>query len=189
MPKTRYIGYVVASIDGRISIAAGTVPDWTSREDWNFLQKSLARADAVVVGRNTYLTVADRLRKRNTFVLSTRPKTMIRRGRVTFINPATMDIRALLKQYRVVAVVGGAMVYRYMVEHNLLDELFVTIEPLIFGRGQPMVIDGTKTTRLQLGAVKKLNRSGTLLLHYLRTQTYDCHAHPYRCVSRKRGPG
>ena len=168
MPKTQFVGYVVASIDGRISLDARKVPDWTSREDWNFLQRSLAKADAVVVGRYTYVTVADRLRKRNTFVLSTRPKTLLRRGRVTFVNPAAVDLRQLLKDYRTVAVVGGAMVYQYMIEHKLLDELWVTIEPLVFGRGQPMVINGTKTTRLRLRSVKKLNRSGTLLLQYSR---------------------
>lgn len=137
-----------------------------SKEDWRFFQQSLSRADAVVVGRNTYAAAAERLRKRNTFVLSSRPKTLTRRGTVTFVNPTSINLQKLLEKYKSVAVLGGGVVYRYMMEHRLLDELFITIEPLIFGRGKEMFAGGAKTTRVNLLSVKRLNRTGTLLLHY-----------------------
>ncbi|MBI4054200.1 MAG: dihydrofolate reductase [Candidatus Doudnabacteria bacterium] len=165
-PKPRYIAFVAASIDGRISLASKVLPQWTSKEDWEFFQKSLARIDAVVVGRNTYESAAERLRKRNTFVLSSRPKTLTRRGTVTFVNPAKVDLPKLLERYKSVAVLGGGAVYRFMLESKLLDELFVTIEPLIFGRGKEMFVGGTRTMRVNLLSVRRLNRTGTLLLHY-----------------------
>lgn len=124
------------------------------------------RVDAVVVGRNTYKAAAERLCKRNTFVLSSRLKTLRRRGTVTFINPINVNLAEFFKKYRTIAVLGGGRVYRFMLEHELLDEIFVTIEPLIFGRGKEMFIGGKKTTRLRLLSVKHLNRAGTLLLHY-----------------------
>ena len=164
--KTRYIAFVVASVDGRISLANKTLPYWTSKEDWEFFQNSLSRIDAVVVGRNTYESVAGRLRKRNTFVLSSRPKTLTRRGTVTFVNPANVDLPKLLERYKSVAVLGGGAVYRFMLESKLLDEIFVTIEPLIFGHGKEMFVGGTRTAQVSLLSVKRLNRTGTLLLHY-----------------------
>ncbi len=164
--KTRYIAFVAASIDGRISLMSKHPPHWTSKEDWQFLQESLARIDAVVVGHNTYQAAAERLRKRNTFVLSSRLKTMIRRGTVTFVNPANVDLAELLAKYKSVAVLGGGVVYRFMLEKGLLDEIFVTIEPLIFGRGKEMFIGGSRTTYARLLSVKQLNPGGTLLLHY-----------------------
>ncbi len=164
--KTQFVVFVATSVDGRISLTKKTLPDWTSKEDWSFFQKSLQKFDAVIVGRNTYQAAATRLRQRTTFVLSSRISTSQRRGTVTFLNPARVDIKQLLKQYKRVAVLGGAMVYRTMLERGLLDELYITIEPLIFGRGQAMVIGGTITTQLRLISQRRLNKAGTLLLHY-----------------------
>lgn len=164
--KTRYVAFVAASVDGRISLLSKTPPDWASKEDWKFFQKSLKRFDAVVVGRNTYHAAADRLRQRNTFVLSSRLAAIKRRGTVTFVNPDSVNLGQLFQEYKTVAVLGGGAVYRFMLERGLLDEIFVTIEPLIFGRGKEMFVGGTQTARLHLVSVKRLNRKGTLLLHY-----------------------
>jgi len=89
-----------------------------------------------------------------------------RRGTVTFVNPNYVDLAEFLQQYKTVAVLGGGMVYCAMLESNILDEIFITIEPLIFGRGKEMFVGCTRTTRLRLLSVRRLNRSGTLLLHY-----------------------
>ncbi len=177
--KTKFIAFVAISVDGKISLKAKTPPDWTSPEDWNFLQKSLAKMDAVIVGRNTYRAAAERLRKRNTFVLSSQIKNIQRRGSVTFINPQNVGLQDILKTYKTVAVLGGGGVYKFMLENNLLDEMFVTIEPLVFGRGKDMVVEGTKTTKLHLISIRKLNKHGTILIHYKikhRASANDCAA-------------
>jgi len=164
--KTRFIAFVASSIDGRISLMEKTLPDWTSKEDKSFFQKSLLQFDAVVVGRNTYQAAAVHLRKRNTFVFSSRLKNIKRRGTVVFVNPAKVNFVKLFQEYKNIAVLGGGAVYRFMLESGFLDEIFVTIEPLIFGRGKEMFVGGTRTIRSCLLSVKKLNKDGTLLLHY-----------------------
>lgn len=164
--RPRFIAFVATTIDGRISFATKRIPDWTSKEDREFFRKSLLGFDAVVVGRNTYKSVSERLRRRNTFVLSSRPKTFARRGTVIFVNPRKINLSRLLAEYKSVAVLGGGAVYRFMLENKLLDEIFVTIEPLIFGRGKEMFVGGTRITRVNLLSVKRFNRAGTLLIHY-----------------------
>lgn len=164
--KTRYLAFVAASVDGRISLTTKTAPDWTSKEDWRFLQSSLSRVDAVVVGRNTYEAAANRLRKRNTYVLSNRLPAVRRQGSVVFVNPVRVNLEKLLRVHKTVAVLGAGMVYRFMLQNNLLNEIYVTVEPLIFGRGKMMFVGGTRTSRLRLLSVRRLNHSGTLLLHY-----------------------
>lgn len=164
--RARYVAFVAASVDGKISLFRKTPLRWTSREDWRFFQKSLSHFDAVVVGRNTYEASAKRLQKRNTFVLSSRPKTMTQRGMVTFVNPEKVNLPKLLKGCKSVAVLGGGAVYQFMLKNKLLDEIFVTVEPIVFGRGKEMFVGGTRTTRVSLLSVKRLNRTGTLLLHY-----------------------
>lgn len=163
--RTRYVGYVAISVDGRISTTKRTLPAWTSQEDWTFFQRALSRADAIVVGRNTYHAAAARLRQRTTYVLTSRVQTIYRRGTVTFVNPDSTDLRSLLDTHRTVAVAGGGRVYYTMIKARLLQDLFITIEPLILGRGVPTTV-GKTTTRLQLRSVQKLNSTGTLLLHY-----------------------
>ena len=166
--KTRYVGYVVATIDGCISLAKAARPMWASKEDWAFLQKELARADAVIAGRNTYNAARARLQKRTTFVFSRHIGKPQKRDGVTFVNPVRANLDKLFAPYRRIAVLGGASVYRHMLERDRLDEFFVTIEPLVFGRGLPMFSGGTKTTRFRLLSVRKLNHNGTLLIHFRR---------------------
>ena len=165
-PKTRFIAFVATSVDGRISLTEKTLPDWTSKEDRLFLHNSLTQFDAVIVGRHTYQAAASRLRRRPTFVLSSRVEKMRRRGTVVFVNPARVNLAELFRPYKNVAVLGGGAVYRALLESNLLSEIYITVEPLIFGRGKTMFIGGARTTRLRLLSAKRLNRAGTLLLHY-----------------------
>ena len=165
--RTRYIAFAAVSVDGKISFEHTVPPDWTSKEDWDFLQKSLTRMDAAIVGRYTYRIAADRLRKRNTYVFSRRIRSIQRRGTVTFLNPTRVDVRDMLSHRKTVAVLGGAGVYRYMLDHELMDELYLTIEPHLFGRGIDLFASGKRSVSLNLLSVRRLNRRGTLLLHYV----------------------
>ena len=83
--KTRYVAYVAASVDGKISLTRNKMPEWTSKEDWKFLQDELTKVDAVVVGRNTFEAAAKHLRKRNTYVLSSRVKSYSLRLQFTLL--------------------------------------------------------------------------------------------------------
>lgn len=164
--KCHFTAYVAASIDGRISLTQKRLPDWTSKEDWSFFQKKLTGADAVVVGRNTYIAAKKRLDRRTTFVLSSTVKEPIKKGTVTFVNPAHTTLKKLFSSFNNIAIAGGAGVYQTMLNEELLDELYVTVEPFIFGRGKAMFEGGLKTKQFKLVSVKKLNTAGTLLLHY-----------------------
>jgi len=163
---TRFIAFAAISIDGRISLAKDKLPIWTSKEDKHFFQTSLAVCDAVIVGRNTYHAAAVRLRRRITYVLTSRVSRPQKRGSVTFVNPAITDIATLLNTHQTVAVLGGAAVYQYMLERGLLHEFYITVEPLLFGRGIPLLAGDTRIHTLRLLSVRKLNSRGTLLLHY-----------------------
>lgn len=164
--KPHFVAYVASSIDGRIALNTLHQPDWTSSEDWKFFQRELGNADAVVVGRNTFKTVEKRLQKRNTFVLTSKVKTTLAKDSVVYVNPKTASLSKLLSEYKSVAVVGGASVYQTMLDKDLLDELYVTIEPLVFGRGRPMFEGGLKNHVFTLVSQKKLNSRGSLLLRY-----------------------
>ncbi|MBI2442431.1 MAG: dihydrofolate reductase family protein [Candidatus Levybacteria bacterium] len=69
--------------------------------------------------------------------------------------------------FETVLLVGGGEINRAFLEENLVDELYLTLEPRIFGRGNSVFVEGDFEHVLQLLASTKLNDKGTLLLHYL----------------------
>jgi len=167
--KIKYTAYVAVSIDGRIAKNSQSGTDWTSKEDWNFFQKSLKKFDAVVVGHNTYNVSKHRLKKRHTIVLTSKATKLKSFGSVIFFNPEKSNLKNFLKSknYKKVAILGGGKVYDFCLRNKMLDELFVTIEPYVFTAGVPM-FSGAKFKKYKfiLQAVKKLNKNGTILLHY-----------------------
>ena len=167
--KVTYIAYIASSIDGRISKSSQSNVGWTSKEDWNFFQKSLVKMDAVIVGRNTYKITADRLRRRNTIVLTSKINRAKIKDKVIFFNPEKSNLKKFLssKGYKKVAILGGPKVYNFCLANKMLDELFVTIEPYIFTNGIPMFSSNTfKKYKFSFQSIKKLNKKGTILLHY-----------------------
>lgn len=165
--KTKFVGIVATSIDGRISQSKQSSLPWTSKEDWNFLQKTLQDFDAVIVGHNTYKVAEKNLKKRNTIVFSSQKH--LSRGTVKFFNPKQADIKLYIKEkrYKKVAILGGPKVYNFFLENKMLDQLFVTIEPYVFTTGVPMFTgDKFSKHKFTLLFVKKLNKNGTLLLKY-----------------------
>lgn len=64
-----------------------------------------------------------------------------------------------------VAVCGGASIYTLFLEHNFVSEIYLTIEPILFGKGLKFLNQKMNLT-LKLIEARKINDSGTLLLHY-----------------------
>ena len=70
------------------------------------------------------------------------------------------------------SLAGGSHLYTQFLEAGLVDDVYLTIEPLTFGTGVPFLTDGhvlEDYTYLQLDTSVRLNEAGTQLLHYLRT--------------------
>jgi len=169
LQQTLFSAYVATSIDGRIARSSQSGTDWTSKEDWNFFQKSLQNFDVVVMGHSTYNMAKQQLKKRNTIVFTSKINKPKSSGSVTFFNPEKLDFKKFIKDrnYKNVAVLGGPKVYNFFLEHKMLDELFVTIEPYVFTTGVPMFSgDEFRKYEFFLQSVKRLNKKGTLLLRY-----------------------
>lgn len=167
--KILFTAYMAVSIDGRIAKNESSGADWTSDEDWNFFQRSLDKNDAVIAGRNTYKVAEDRLRKRNTIVLTSKvnlPKVL---GSATFFNPQKSNLKKFIisKKYKNIAIIGGPKVYNFCLRNKMLDELFITIEPYVFTAGVPMFAGNNfKKYNFILESVKKLNKKGAILIKY-----------------------
>ncbi len=169
--KPNISAIVAVTIDGKIARHAGHFTDWTSPEDKTFLRSLLDKSDVVVIGNKTYKTAEGPLSKRNCVVFTRAvPDTERRSGNLLYYNAdGPSPIEAVLEPYRTVALLGGTRIYSYFLERNLIDDLYLTIEPVVFGSGLDIFECNNETMlHFRLAAVKELNQKGTVLLHYQR---------------------
>lgn len=162
------IAIAAVTIDGKIALDAKHFSDWTSKEDKDFLQELLDKSDVVVVGNNTYKTAKGPLSKRNCIVFTSSVAELERKSeKLLYANPATANIAELLAPHKTVAVLGGSKTYTWFLEHGLLDELYLTIEPLVFARGINLFQSSKDiNAHFRLESTKQLNERGSLLVHY-----------------------
>ncbi len=168
--KVKFLAIAAITLDGKIAKGPKHFSDWTSPEDKKFMRALLNKCGCIIVGNNTYKTAIGPLSKRNCIVLTSKvSEPVVKSETLIFVNPRLTDLRELItaNKHRRIAILGGAQTYTYCLEHDMLDELYLTIEPIIFGQGLPLFASKTfldKTFRLV--SIKKLNRSGSLLLRY-----------------------
>jgi len=171
--KTRYYAVAAVTIDGFIARYPKHRGRWTSREDYRHLQEMENKADVLLLGRTTYEVAKKALSRRNCIVLTGRVKGIKKiNDRLVYINPKKASVEKFVKKnkYRKVCVLGGRGAYNYCLRKNLLDELWITLEPLLFGSGIGMFSEGIVERRMKLVSVKKLNKKGSLLLHYRKSK-------------------
>ncbi len=193
MIKPKYIAIAAVTIDGKIAKGPNHISDWTSKEDKIFMRALLDKCDVVVVGNNTYKTAIKPLSKRNCIVFTSKvpsvpfspgegrcpecirgtegskPRHCHAVSNLLYINPAKSNFKKLIKtlNYKNIAILGGAQTYSWFLENNLLDELYLTIEPVVFGEGINLFSSNKMfNNKFILRSVKKLNQKGSLLLHY-----------------------
>ncbi len=156
------------TLDGKIARHAHHMSDWTSVEAKAFLHEELDASDVVIVGKTTYDIAFEPLSKRNCIVLTRGVSIREQRSdSLVYFNATAADVREELSRYRRAALLGGTQVYTYFLEQNLIDRLYLTIEPLVFGSGLPL-FNSTELleTRFVLASHRVLNDSGTVLLTY-----------------------
>ncbi len=166
----RCIAIAAVTIDGKIAVGPGHFSDWTSPEDKDFLHEFLDASDVIVVGNNTYKTAIEPLSKRNCIVLTSSVSSTERKNdKLLLWNPAGAPHSTVLQNTGTIAILGGTQTYTYFLENNLLDEMYITIEPVVFGRGLNLFESRENLLRkFHLESLKQLNENGSLLLHFTK---------------------
>jgi dihydrofolate reductase len=164
---------MVMSVDGRST--EGDVPGtaWASAEDQHFFRAMIASHDLIVMGSATYKTVRSALRldaKKLRVILTRFPGNFAKdiQAGLSFSaeTPEELVQRVSNEGYRSLLLVGGPQTNARFFDARLVDEIFVTVEPLLFGSGLPFASPLRRAVNLQLVSSKQLNDRGTLLLQY-----------------------
>lgn len=140
------------SQDGFIAAAEGQNSfEWTSKEDKAFFVAKTKEIGTMVMGWNTFKTIGKGLKGRRMLVLTQTPETAPAVDGVEFVAaaPAELIVRLAKEGVERVAICGGANVYAQFLNAGLVDEAFLTVEPVTFGSGTPLA-PGFDLKRLEL---------------------------------------
>jgi dihydrofolate reductase len=80
--------------------------------------------------------------------------------------PPALAARCRREHPGTIAILGGSQVYSAFADAGLVDEWQITVEPVLFGAGLPLLV-GPLVQGLRLVEIRKLNTS-TVLLRYVR---------------------
>lgn len=159
------------TLNGKIAHANDELVRWTSKEDKELFVQETKAAGVVVMGRRTYETMGKPLSGRLNVVLTRNPRDeKSQPGALEFTDETPRELLQSLeaRSYKRVAVIGGASIYTLFLEAGLIDEIVVTVEPLIFGRGIDMMQAFDQDIELQLLECRKLNEQSVLLRYKVK---------------------
>jgi dihydrofolate reductase len=163
----------VSSLDGRVTRWEETnVKSWSSRSDQEYFRALWGRSHLIVMGINTFL--ADPVKPsdaRLLIVMTTHPGDFSRYqvpGQVEFTaeTPGNLTGRLGREGYDQLLVVGGPKIAASFLRENLIDEVWLTTEPRIFGEGKNMAMGEKLDISLKLISCEIADLEGTTITKY-----------------------
>ena len=132
------------TLDGKIAKHADHFPDWTGRADKQLFVRETRRAGAVIMGSKTYDTIGKPLPGRRNIVMTRNPQRVSESKDLVYTSLSPRDILEDLEKegYERVVLAGGARINTLFAEAGLIDEVLVTVTPLVFGQGIAMFEEG-----------------------------------------------
>ncbi|HST04985.1 MAG TPA: dihydrofolate reductase family protein [Chloroflexia bacterium] len=159
----------VVTIDGKLARNEHHFVDWSSPEDKKLFYSATRKAGVLIVGHNTFRTFPSPLPGRLHVVLTRdmRDKVDVP-GAVEYTDRSPQEIVAGLEArgYSEAVMAGGGAANALFLKAGLVDEIWLTIEPLIFGVGIDLFTGEEVDVRARLLSVEKLNEDGTVHLKY-----------------------
>jgi dihydrofolate reductase len=166
----KIIVYLASSANGLISNQRN-IPDWLSPEYEEGFMSITQRTKAVIMGKTTYNILAPDylpLKEEGSLVVLTHDTTLTpAQPNVIFTDKSPQEIVYLLESrgHTEAVIIGGTQTVSEFLKEELVDELILVVEPVLFDGGLPLVKEVGKDFELKLESVKQLGE-GTVKLHY-----------------------
>ena len=158
------------SINGYIAKENGD-SEWTSDEDLKGFYEQSKNAGNIIMGKNTYFAAS----KSGYFPFPGALNIIVSHqnienkwgDNVLIINKSPKEILTILKQrgFKTAFLAGGGQLNTSFIKENLIDEIYLDVEPLVLGQGIKIFADSDFEFLLELIDFKKLNPN-TIQLHY-----------------------
>jgi dihydrofolate reductase len=151
--------------DGFIGRSSDHLADWTGKADKKLFVRVTKEMGVMVMGSRTFATIGRALPGRRTIVYTSRPEEITAEGVETTGEPPADLVKRLQQEgANGLAVAGGASIYNQFMKAGVVDELYLTITPVLFGQGVRLFTDEMAIS-LELIDHTALDED-TILLHY-----------------------
>ena len=163
----------VSTLDGKVTKWGDPdVKSWSSQSDQDYFKKKWNETRLIVMGSKSYKADPVKPSSNHLLVIMTQHPSEYSRiakpGQLEFTNesPGQLFERFDKEGHEEMLIVGGAHIATSFLKEQLIDELWLTIEPKIFGTGGSFVIEEKLDINLQLISFERVNKQGTLITKY-----------------------
>ncbi|PSL07727.1 dihydrofolate reductase family protein [Cecembia rubra] len=173
----KVILYIACSLDGFIAKEGDDLSflDAVAKEgeDYGYAE-FVDSVDTVIMGRRTYEWVMSQVEEfpyagKETYIITRELRESI--GKVHFYSDdiETLIDRLKRREGRNLFIVGGAQVVKMVLDAGLMDEMIISIVPVLLGDGIPLFSKGIPASNLKLVSTRNFE-SGLVQFHYMFTR-------------------
>jgi len=159
--------YMAMSANGMIAKSNDNT-SWISETEWNSYSATVRNAGCLIVGRRTYHILTKQLEFAE---LKDVKLVAVSKEKLSTVSPnhlvasSPKEALEMLKDFDTVIVAGGGILNTSFLEQELVDELYLDIEPIVLGKGIKLFSDSDFETKLELLETKQLSPN-EIQLHY-----------------------
>jgi dihydrofolate reductase len=167
--------HIAMSLDGYIADTTGSIA-WLDRtvtdpQVGSRVLAYIAASDTIIMGRLTYeqvLGFGDWMYPQQKTLVVSSSLSAASSPNTTIVQPADLEMQLSSGNAQQVWIVGGAQVNALMLELELVDEIYVTVIPILLGAGRSLVSALPDAITLDLRSVTQLPQSCVELNYGIR---------------------
>ena len=164
------------SVDGFIAKDSEHLTGWTSKEDKELFRSLTLDAGVVVMGSKTFQTLPEALPGRKNVIYTNQVLEVdTKTTDLTHLEPARLIEKLAAEGFSKIAVIGGQQIYDLFLQSGVVDEIYLTVEPVLFGKGMRLTFSPHDR---KLDLIESSSLGGqSVLLHYKVSNEVDHVAH------------
>ena len=162
---------MAVTLDGRIGKTADHFVNWAGKEDRKLFVEVTKKAGALIMGSKTFDTIGKPLPGRRNIILSRNKDRKSVWENLVFTDKTPKAVLENLEKdgFSEVILAGGATINSLFAKENLIDEIIVTISPLIFGYGFSLFSEDI-SMELELREMKKSGENSIYARYKVKNQ-------------------
>jgi len=163
----KVILYMAITVNGMIAKKDDDT-SWTSQEEWNKYSSMVRNAGNVIMGHRTYKIITKQpefaeFKDVKVVVVSSQYFPTLSDNHIVVHSP--QEALQKLEHFDTVVVAGGSILNSAFMKANLIDEIYLDIEPIAIGNGIPLFRSEEFENKLQLLEINKIT-DNEIQLHY-----------------------
>jgi dihydrofolate reductase len=163
----------VSTLDGKITKwGYPYVKSWSSQQDQDYFKNIWNNNPLIIMGSNTFNIEPVKPTSNHLLIIMTKQPSKYKSyeilGKLEFRNESPVQLAKSFEKegYEQMLVVGGAHIATSFLKEQVVDELWLTLEPKVFGVGNNFVTEEKLDINLQIISFECINKQGTLFTKY-----------------------